>query len=288
MDAVETFTQYRPLLFSIAYRMLGSAMDAEDLVQETYLRWQAATPTTVDSPKAFLSTIITRLCIDQWRSARVQREDYIGPWLPEPILIDPAPEAAMLADSLSIAFMTVLESLSPLERAVYLLREVFDYEYAEIARIVDKSEANCRQMAKRAKDHLAEKRPRFDVRPEEHQRILVEFAQACATGDVQRLASLLAEDVVEYTDSGGQTQAARNPIYGPDKVARFTLGVLQKMPDNFVARPAIVNGLLAVVGYIGQTPYVVQAFDIAEGRIRRVYAILNPEKLKGIPPLADE
>lgn len=285
MQSTDTFTQYRPLLFSIAYRLLGSAMDAEDMVQDAYLRWQAADPAAIQSPKAFLTTIVTRLCIDQWRSASRQREDYLGPWLPEPILTEPFQDPTAMADSLSIAFMTLLESLSPVERAVYLLREVFDYDYAEVARIVDKSEANCRQMVKRAKDHLAAQRPRFEAQPQEHARLLMEFAQACATGDLNGLLSILSEDVVVMSDGGGKVSAARNPIYGRDNASRFMLGVLQKRPAGFIVQAQEVNGRTALVAYVNNRPYSVQTLEVVDGRIRRIYLILNPDKLQGIPPL---
>src|SRR5688572_16689957 len=170
--STDPFTQYRPLLFSIAYRMLGSVMDAEDMVQETFLRWQQTAANEVQSPKAYLTAIITRLCIDYLRSARVQRESYLGPWLPEPFLTDDttgAAELAALSDSLSMAFLVLLEKLSPLERAVFLLREVFDYDYSEIAAIVGKTEANCRQLVRRARQHLSDGRPRFDTSPTEQQ-----------------------------------------------------------------------------------------------------------------------
>jgi RNA polymerase sigma-70 factor, ECF subfamily len=287
MEQVEVFTQYRPLLFSIAYRMMGSAMDAEDLVQESYLRWQATDRGTVESPKAFLTTIMTRLCIDQWRSARMQREEYIGPWLPEPILSSRFEDPTKMSDSISIAFLTLLESLSPIERAVYLLREVFDYEYAEIARIVDKSEANCRQMVKRAKDHLVAARPRFAVQPGEHERLLMEFSQACATGDMNGLLAILAEDVVGLSDGGGKVTAARNPIYGADKVARFMLGLMNKLPEGLVVQAQVINGQPAVVSYVNNQPYSILTIEVGAGRIQQVYNVLNPEKLKGIPALEE-
>lgn len=285
MDSTETFTQFHPLLFSIAYRMLGSAMDAEDIVQESFLRWQAADTQAVDSPKAFLTTIVTRLCIDQWRSASRQREEYIGPWLPEPILTEPFNDPTPMADSLSIAFMTLLESLSPIERAVYLLREVFDYDYAEVARIVDRNEANCRQMVKRAKDHLAAQRPRFEAQPEEHTRLLMAFAEACTSGDMNGLVALLSEDVVAFSDGGGKVTAARNPIYGPDKVARFVMSTFAKRPIHFAVEARPVNGQPAFVCYDNRQPFLIQTIEVANGQIQRIYLILNPDKLQGIPPL---
>jgi RNA polymerase sigma-70 factor (ECF subfamily) len=283
MDRAETFDSYRPLLFSIAYRMLGSAMDAEDMVQETFLRWESVAG-VIESPKAYLSAIITRLCIDHLRSAKVQREEYIGPWLPEPIMTETPADSAVLAESLSIAFLVVLERLLPVERAVFLLREVFDYGYAEIARIVNKSEANCRQMVKRAKEHLAAQRPRFEVRREERERLLFQFGQACADGDMQGLLALFSDDIIAYSDGGGKVSSARNPIFGRDRVARFILGVARKRPEGAVLGWSIVNGQPALVTHVGGEPYSVLAFDIAEGRIRRIFSILNPQKLTRIAP----
>ncbi len=282
MDRTETFNQYRPLLFSIAYRMLGTAMDAEDMVQEAFVRWQSAGE--AETPKAYLTAIITRLCIDHLRSARVKREEYIGPWLPEPIMTETPADSAALAESLSIAFLVVLESLSPVERAVFLLREVFDYGYDEIARIVEKSEDNCRQMVRRAKQHLAERRPRFDVPREEHERLLFQFGQAVTLGDMDGLLSLLADDITAVSDGGGKVTAARNPIVGPDRVARFILGVVNKTPEGATRGVNLINSQPAIVTYVNGAPYSVLAFEIAEGRIRRLFNVLNPDKLRGIPP----
>lgn len=282
MNRIETFDRYRPLLFSIAYRMLGVAMDAEDMVQETFLRWQSS-PEAIESPKAYLSAVVTRLCIDQLRSARVQREEYIGPWLPEPIATETPHDSAVLADSLSIAFLRVLESLSPVERAAFLLREVFDYGYDEIAHIVGKSEANCRQMVKRAKARIAGRRPRFAVRREEHGRLLAEFSQACLTGDVNGLLSLFADDITLYSDGGGKRGTARKPIYTPAKVVRFLFAILRKAPPGFSARIAQVNGQPAIISYTNSAPYSVLTIDVADGRIRSIYNIINPDKLAHMP-----
>jgi RNA polymerase sigma-70 factor (ECF subfamily) len=286
MDRTEVFTQHRPLLFSIAYRMLGTVMDAEDVVQETFLRWQQAADEEVHHPKAYLSTIVTRLCLDQLRSARSQRETYIGPWLPEPLMTTEAPDSAALAESLSLAFLHLLESLSPIERAVFLLREVFDYEYAEIAGIVQKSEANCRQMVSRARAHLGAHRPRFKASREQHLAILQRFAETLLTGDVPGFVSLLTEDVVSYSDGGGKVSAALNPIYGPAKVARFIFGIIQKTPPGFSAQIGEANGQPVIISYNDGAPYSLLALDLApDGRIRTVHNILNPDKLRSIPRL---
>lgn len=246
MSPSDPFHSYQPLLFAIAYRMLGSAMDAQDMVQETFLRWSHATG-EIDSPKAYLSAIVTRLCIDHLRRAHVQRETYIGPWLPEPLLASQPTDNVALDESLSLAFLVLLERLTPVERAVFLLREVFEFEYEAIARIVEKSEANCRQVVRRARQHLAERRPRFDTSPQEREQMTRLFAQSCATGDLSALLALLADDIVLYSDGGGKARAALNPILGPDKVARYMLGVLGKLPPDFAAAFATVNGQPAIV-----------------------------------------
>ena len=288
MNRLETFNHYRPLLFSIAYRMLGSAMDAEDMLQETYLRWEQVAGDEVQSPKAYLSSIITRLCIDQLRSARVHREVYLGPWLPEPLITGDSSgvaEMAALTDSLSMAFLILLEKLSPVERAVFLLREVFDYQYGEIAAIVDKSEANCRQMVKRAKAHIAAGRPRFDVSPAEQEQLTLQFTQACATGDMHGLLDILAEDITLWSDGGGKVAAAQRPIHGPDRVARFLLGILRQAPPGFVSHFATVNGQPGFIAYMDGWPFSVLTLELGAGRIQAIRIVVNPDKLRSIPPL---
>ncbi len=285
MNETDTFNNYRNYLFAIAYRMLGSAMDAEDMVQETYLRWQNRGETEIESAKSYLAAIITRLCIDQLRSAHVQRETYFGSWLPEPIMTETTSNEGLVAmsESISMAFMLLLESLSPTERAVYLLREIFDYEYHEIAQIVDKSEANCRQIVRRAKKHIVRGRPRFQTTPEEQQQLLLEFTQACMNGDLTGLMSILADDVVEYSDGGGKVSAATRPIQGADRVARFTLGILKKAPPNMTLQFGMVNGEPAIIAYIENEPIVVMVFEVGNGRIQNIYTINNPDKLQRIP-----
>src|SRR3990170_2409970 len=279
----DVFTQHRPLLFSIAYRMLGTVMDAEDAVQETYVRWQQAGRDDVRSPKSYLSTVVTRLCIDQLRSAKTQREQYIGPWLPEPLITEETADMddkLALADSLSMAFLVLLERLAPVERAVFLLREVFDYGYPEIAHIVDKSEANCRQMARRARQHLAEHRRRFHASPQQLEQIAQRFLQAAAGGDMQGLLDLLADDVTLWSDGGGKVAAALNPIYGADKVARFFVGIVKKAPPTFSVRPARVNGGPGFLLYDGAQPYGVITADVADGKVCGIHIVVNPDKLR--------
>lgn len=285
MNESDTFNTYRNYLFAIAYRMLSSAMDAEDMVQETYLRWQNRGEAEIESPKSYLAAIITRLCIDQLRSARVQRETYVGPWLPEPILMETTNSEGMVAmsESISMAFLLLLESLSPTERAAFLLREVFEYEYAEVAQVVGKSEANCRQIVRRAKQHITNGRPRFETTFEEQQNLLIEFTQACTNGDLTGLMAVLADDVVEYSDGGGKVSAATQPIHGADRVARFILGILKKAPPNLTQRLGIVNGEPAIIAYIENEPVVVMVLEIGNGRIQNIYSINNPDKLQRIP-----
>ena len=280
----EDFERHRSLLFSIAYRMLGSVAEAEDVVQEAYLRWREVPEGEVRSPKSYLSAGVTRLSIDRLRSAR--REEYIGPWLPEPLISDRAEELAAhdeLDESLSMAFLVLLESLNPVERAVFLLREVFDYDYEEISSIVRKSEANCRQIARRARQSVAARRPRFERSLEKEKMLTERFVEACMSGDMEGLLELLSEDVTLWSDGGGKV-AAPYPIHGPKKVARFLVGVLRTVPPGFFAHPARVNGGPGAIGYVDDHPTGVVALDVAEGRIRRVRIVVNPDKLRAVPP----
>jgi RNA polymerase sigma-70 factor (ECF subfamily) len=288
-DDDELYARLRPLLFSIAYRMVGSVSEAEDLVQEGFVRLhqQRARGEEVHEPKAFLSTVVTRLAIDHLRSARVRREAYVGPWLPEPIVTDDSPEAdpaahAELADSLSLAFLVVLEQLSPLERAAFLLREVFGYGYDEIAGIVGRSQDSCRQLVSRARRHLDADRPRYEVDAAEHEELTDRFLQASMTGDVDGLAELLAADVELVTDGGGRARAVRKPVVGRDKVGLVLLTIMQ--PDRRAGVAAIrsvrVNGRpgrLAVDA--SGAPLAVLELDVADGVVRAVRLIVNPDKL---------
>jgi RNA polymerase sigma-70 factor (ECF subfamily) len=282
-ESGEVFDQHRPLLFSIAYRMLGSVMEAEDIVQEAYLRWQRASQAEVRSARAYLSAVVTRLCIDQLRSAKARREEYVGPWLPEPLPTDPAPN---LDESLSMAFLVLLESLTPTERAVFLLREVFDYDYEEISRLVGKSEENCRQIARRVRQSVAARRPRFESSPEQEERLMGSFLEACFGGGMEGLLALLSEDVTLWSDGGGRTRAALNPIHGADRVVRFLFGILRKAPPGFVVRRASINGRPSLIGYFEDgSPQSVATFDVAGGSIRAIRLVVNPEKLRAVPPL---
>ena len=283
----EDFERHRSLLFSIAYRMLGSVTDAEDIVQEAYLRWQEVPEAEVRSPRSYLSAVVSRLSIDRLRSAQAKREEYVGPWLPEPLLSEQAEEVAVpdeFDESLSMAFLVLLESLNPVERAVFLLREFFDYDYAEISRLIGKSEANCRQIARRARRSVAARRPRFERSPEQEERLTQQFLEACMSGDMEGLVGLLSEDVTLWSDGGGKVAAAPYSIHGPERVARFLLGVLRTVPPGFSARPAWVNGGPGIVGYVEGHPMSVVALEVADGRLRGVRIVVNPEKLRTIPP----
>lgn len=286
---VESFETHRPYLFAIAYRMLGSAMDAEDMVQETYLRSQGTPLDTIRSLKAFLTTIIIRLCMDQLQLARRQREVYVGPWLPEPILTaatpaseDPA-ERVDREESISLAFLVLLEQLQPFERAVFLLREVFAYEFAEIATMLDKSEAACRRSFSRAKKHLSEHRPRFPASPDTHRQMLTGFLQAAQGGDMIPLMDLLAENVTLWADAGGKIkQAALRPIVGRDAVARFSLGTVRFLPEDSRVELAEVNGQAAVIIRTSGQALFVLSIEVEAERIQAIRIIANPEKLARI------
>lgn len=287
MDLVKTFDQYHPLLFSIAYRMLGTVMEAEDILQEAFLRWQGALVDEVESPKSYLSAMVTRLCIDQLRSSRVQREKYVGPWLPEPLVAESSatPDRSLaLSESLSMAFLVILESLTPVERAVFLLREVFDYDYAEIAEIVGKSEANCRQMFSRARRHIAERRPRYEVSSVQQTRVAEQFMHTLATGDLQGLLAVLDDDVTWWSDGGGMLGVAQKPIHGAGKVAHFALNLMRMAPENTVIRPVEINGAPGFITYINGKPFNTLSLDVVEDRIVAIRAVVNPAKLRTLPP----
>ena len=293
MTNVEEFQSYRPLMFSIAYRMLGSATEGEDIVQEAFLRYQAVAPGTIVSPKAFLSTIVTRLCLNQLQSARAQRETYIGPWLPEPIFTDTDERAnpshqAEMHDSISFAFLALLEELTPLERAVFLLREVFSYEYDEIATILGKDPAACRQIFSRAKKHVAEGRPRFKPAPEAQRRLLSQFVQATTTGDLQGLTALLSEDVMMWADGGGKARgAAIHPLHGRKAVAQFVLASTRFMPEGGQVEVAAVNGELAMILRADGKAIVVMSITADEGQVREIRAVGNPDKLNWVSVPSD-
>jgi RNA polymerase sigma-70 factor, ECF subfamily len=288
------YEELRPLLFSIAYRMVGSVSEAEDLVQEAFLRIHRAEMdgTEVQSPKAYLTAVVTRLCIDHLKSARVRREQYVGQWLPEPLLTDPTPDAAAqaeTADSLSMAFLVLLEALTPVERAVFLLREVFDYEYTEIAKIVDRSEDNCRQLYVRARRRVDEGRPRFEASRQQRDELARQFFAAAEHGDTRALLEMLAADVVVYGDGGGKAPSWPQPIYGRERVARLMAGtVTQARELGASLQPMQVNGQPGVMFRDpGGRIAVVMSLDIADGLVQTIRSVINPEKLAHLGPVAD-
>ncbi len=276
-------TEYRPLLFSIAYRMLGRVTEAEDMVQEAFLRWHRQEDVSgILEPRAWLTTAITRLCIDQMRSARRQREEYVGTWLPEPI-IDEKPADDDLADSLSTAFMLILEELSPVERAVFLLREAFGHDYAAISEIVGKSEANCRQMVTRAKARLGRAEEPKPTSTEEAERLVKEFITATRTGELSDLIALLTEDAVLYSDGGGKVRAVIRPIYGPDKIGRMFIGLRRFVTgEPSPARFVRINGSPGVLYRSGDGNLNAVTMAFEGGKLKAIYIVRNPDKLTGI------
>jgi RNA polymerase sigma-70 factor (ECF subfamily) len=282
----EVFASVRPMLFSIAYRMLGSVMDAEDLVQDAYLRWEEAPETDVRSPRAYLATIVTRLAINQLRSARTKRETYVGPWLPEPLVTEETPDTVELAESLSMAFLVLLERLAPIERAAFLLHEVFDFEYTEIARVVDKTEANCRQLVARARKRIGSSRARFEADPAQAKRLVERFTEASLAGDLEGLVAVLAEDITLWADGGGKVPgAALKPVHGAASVARFALGVVGRfVPAETTVRQTEINGQPGFIAYVSGRPLSALIFDIRDDRIRTIYAVGNPDKLQALSP----
>jgi RNA polymerase sigma-70 factor (ECF subfamily) len=293
--AQDVFSELRPLLFSIAYRMLGSVSDAEDVVQDAYLRYHRALADGIEiaSPKAYLSAITTRLAIDQLRSARVRRETYVGQWLPEPLLTDSAPdpgEHSAEADSLSMAFLLVLERLSPVERAVFLLHDVFGYEFGEIASIVDRSVDNCRQIAVRARKHVSAHRPRFETSKARRDELADRFVAALTEGDLEGLVELLAADVVVTGDADETGPRWPRPIVGRDKVARLLLGVADQMrgvPGVTIERVEVNGQPGAVVRDEDGALVNVFSFDVADGVIQAVRSVISRAKLTHLGPLAD-
>lgn len=277
----DPFVAHRGLLFTVAYEMLGSATDAEDVLQESWLRWDQVDRSKVRDPRAYLVRVVTRQALNHLRASARRREAYVGPWLPEPLLTRPdVADDVELAESVSIAMLTVLETLGPTERAVFVLREVFDEPYAEIATAVDKSQAAVRQIAHRAKEHVAARRPRVAVDRAEQEAVVAKFLRAVNSGDLQGLMDVLAPDVVSVADGGGLVRgAARRPIHGADRIARYLLGGLARLDLPYEARAAWVNGHPAVRAEIGGELTAAVCFDIEDGRITRIFSIVNPHKL---------
>ncbi len=284
-DAMDQFEKYRPLMFSIAYRMLGSVTEAEDMLQNAYLRYSQMPAGSIDSPRAFLSTVVTRLCLNHLQAARVQRESYLGPWLPEPLLTEddamsPTSQAEML-ESISMAFLVLLERLMPVERAVFLLREVFDYPYSEIAAIVGKEEASCRQILSRAKKFIADQRPRFTPSTEHHHQLLQRFIGAIEEGNLDGLTQLLTSDVTLSTDGGGRVRgAATRTVHGQEAVARFIIASLRYIQAGYTMEFTQVNGEPAILLRVDGHPFSIVSVTIAQQQIVDIRVIANPEKLR--------
>jgi RNA polymerase sigma-70 factor (TIGR02957 family) len=288
MTDIDDFEVARPQLFSVAYRMLGSATEAEDVVQDAWLRFSAAQPSDLRSPRAYLTTIVTRLALDRLKSARATREQYIGPWLPEPVLTGgpPGPEqSAVLAESLTLAFMVLLDTLSPEERAVFLLREVFEHSYAEIASMIDSSESNSRQLFHRAKERLAAGRPRPGRSREERRRMAERFASAMRAGDQAELTRVLAEDVGFWGDGGGRVIAAKRPVFGREAVVNFILGIRRTAPSAGIDLEKVtveivdVNYEPAMVARVDGRIDSVYVFSMDDNGITGIRVVRNPDKL---------
>ncbi|MEU3020683.1 RNA polymerase sigma factor SigJ [Nocardiopsis sp. NPDC007018] len=293
MTTTEVFESHRPLLNGVAYRVLGSAADAEDVVQEAWLRWSGVPVGTVDNPRAYLVTVVSRLAIDRLRKASTQRESYVGEWLPEPVSDLPdAAERAELADSVEFALMVVLETLSPLERAVFVLHEAFQLPYAEIAEVIGRSEEATRQLARRARDHVRERRPRFEADRPKRRRMTERFLRACLEGDLDGLTGMLAEDATMVSDGGGKARAPLRVLHGPRKVGRFLTSVteernvtrfLRSVGADTMAELSMevteVNGGPAAVVSARGVPVLLLALDVFEDRVRHVYLMANPDKM---------
>jgi RNA polymerase sigma-70 factor (ECF subfamily) len=285
-ETLRGFNEHRRRLLAIAYRMLGSAGDAEDIVQEAFIRWQQTSKGKIVSPEAFLVTVVSRLCINHLHSARIRREQYFGSWLPEPVSTgysDDPFSISQMDESLSTAFLVLLERLSPMERAVFLLREVFDYEYSEISGMLEQNEANCRQILGRARRRLKENRPRFKPSAQQHRELLQQFMEASSRGDMDGLLALISNDIVLYADGGGKATAVPNPIYGAHNVVRFLAGAQKKLlPPGLIRRMTHINGQPGIVTYLDGRPFGALTVKVLDGRIRNIYIVSNPDKLTGL------
>ncbi|BCK56831.1 RNA polymerase sigma-70 factor [Nocardia wallacei] len=282
--STDPFVAHRRLLFGTAYRMLGSVADAEDVLQDAWLKWHATDPDTIDHPKAYLVRTVTNLSLNRLTSARAVRETYVGPWLPEPLLTtaDAAAETET-ADTVSTAMLVVLETLGPVERAVFVLREVFGFSHAEIGEFLDRPESTVRQIAHRARAHVHARRPRYDADAATRREITEKFLTAAHGGDVNALMALLAPDVTLWNDGGGKVTAARRPLHGPDHVARWMLGAMAK-PTSAGARlaPATINGELGLLVLVGDRPVGALSYDIRDERVENIRFQVNPDKLSGL------
>jgi RNA polymerase sigma-70 factor (TIGR02957 family) len=281
--ATRVFGEHRDLLVGVAYRVLGSVTDAEDAVQEAWLRWSKVDPAEVANPRAFLVRVTTRLAIDRLRRAKARRESYVGPWLPEPMLTGhDVAEEVELAESVSMAMLVMLETLSPLERAVFVLREAFGMPYAEIGEVIGRKEEAVRQLARRARDHIRERGARFEADQETRRHVTERFLEAAVDGDVEALMEVLAPGVTLVADGGGRARAPRRPVHGADNVARFLVAVATRPGQDVQARLAQVNGGPGIVVISEGEPVATLVLDVADGVVRTVHLVANPDKLAGI------
>ncbi|MFG2894641.1 RNA polymerase sigma-70 factor [Streptomyces sp. NPDC048248] len=286
--ATEVFEEHRPVLHAVAYRMLGRVADAEDVVQEAWVRWSAADRSEVREPRAYLVRVTTRLAIDRLRQVQARRESYVGPWLPEPLATDTAgvapdtAERAVFTETVTMAMLVVMEALSPLERAVFVLREAFGYPYGEIATVLDRGEAAVRQLAARARRHVEEGRPRFEVNPERQRELTERFLAAAAGEDLKGLLRLLATDARLVGDSGGKAKAPLRIIRSADKVARFLVGVAGRPTPGMEFSILELNGGAALLAHYGGVPDTVIQLDVVDGRVTTVYIVRNPDKLASL------
>lgn len=278
-EKVRVFEASRPKLINLAYRLLGSYSDAEDAVQDGFLRWHQYDGEKLDSPEAWLCSVTTNLCLDRLKKRRYASEEYRGQWLPEPIATSTPDEAMELADSVSFALLTVLEQLKPRERAAYLLHDVFDYDYAFIGTVLKTKEASCRQVVKRARDRIKAARPRFDAPREQQIRLRDGFMEACQSGELEGFVALLEEDIVLESDGGRSVKSALNPIHGINNVTRFLAGILHKSPPGTRLEPCEINGAAGFVTYVGDHLFSATTFGYGENGICRLYVVLNQEKL---------
>jgi RNA polymerase sigma factor (sigma-70 family) len=282
-DAAEVFDRYRERLRAVAYRVLGRASDTEDVVQDAWLRWSTVDSRTVVDPEAFLVRVTTRLAVDRLRSAQARRESYVGPWLPEPMLTSPdVAEDVALADSVSTAMLLVLESLSPMERAVFVLHEAFGYSYREIAGFVGRSEPAVRQTARRAREHVEARRVRYDTDPATRAAVTERFLSACVGGDLAELMEVLAPEVTLVSDGGGLGPAPRRPIHGLELVARSLVTFARRMPEDPRVHLVHLNGAPGIVTCSGHTPVGAAVLYLVGGRVRTIHLVTNPEKLTGL------
>ncbi|WP_406051282.1 RNA polymerase sigma-70 factor [Kribbella sp. NBC_00889] len=279
----ETFAEHRGLLYAVAYRVLGSVAEAEDVVQDSWLRWSRVDPATVDDPEGYLVRVATRLAIDRLRSAAVRRESYVGPWLPEPMLTSPdAADDVVRNDSVSTAMLLVLEALSPTERAVFVLNEAFGYSHTEIARILGRQDADVRQLAHRARKAVAVRRRRYDTDRSTQRQVTEKFLAACLDGDVKALMKVLAPDVTLISDGGGLTGAPRKPIHGPAYVAQAFIVLSRRRPEGSRVEIRQVNGAPGFVITSGGTAVVAATFYLVDGAIDTIHVVSSPEKLTGV------